>query len=145
MDSIAMVMSSGGTFRAGMDSVIRDFPEHPLCQEFIRLRNELDRGQVMTEALQTIASSICLPEFDEMVRVLARVHQHGTPGSEAFVRLAKQLRISHLRHLEEEVGRAEATMALPTMLVMASCMVIAVAPFILSILKSSFVASLQDL
>ena len=138
MDSIAMVMASGGTFRSGIDSVIGDFPDHPLSQELSRLRNELERGQTMTQALLSSAKSICLPEFDEMVRVLARIHQHGTPASDSFVRLAKQLRISHLRHMEDEVGRAEASMALPTMLVMISCMIVAVAPFALSIMGSSF-------
>ncbi|MDX1930541.1 MAG: type II secretion system F family protein [Pirellulaceae bacterium] len=137
MDCIATVMSSGDTFRTGIETVIRDFPDHPLCQDLQRLRNELDRGQVMATALQSTAESIGLPEFDEMVRVLARIHQHGTPASDSFVRLAKQLRVSHLRHMEEEVGRAEASMALPTMLVMASCMIVAAAPFVLSIMESS--------
>ena len=137
MDCIATVMTSGDTFRTGIETVIRDFPDHPLCQDLQRLRNELDRGQVMATALQTTAESIGLPEFDEMVRVLSRIHQHGTPASDSFVRLAKQLRVSHLRHMEEEVGRAEASMALPTMLVMASCMIVAAAPFVLSIMESS--------
>lgn len=137
MDSVAMVMASGDTFRTGIETVIRDFPDHALSQDLQRLRNELDRGQTMTAALQTTASSVNLPEFDEMVRVLVRIHQHGTPAAESFVRLAKQLRVSHLRHMEEEVGRAEASMALPTMLVMASCMIVSAAPFVLSIMQSS--------
>ncbi|WP_442508555.1 type II secretion system F family protein [Novipirellula sp. SH528] len=137
MDSIAMVMSSGGTFRFGIDTVIRDFPDHPLSVELIRLRNDLQRGQTMSQALQVTKDSIGLPEFDELVRVLSTIHQHGAPGAENFVGLAKQLRISHLRHMEDEVGRAEAMMSLPTMLVMGSCMLVACAPFVLSILSSN--------
>jgi len=136
MDSIAMVMTSGDPFRSGLETVIQDFPGHPLSQEFGRLRNNLERGQVMHAALSDAAQAICLPEFDEMVRVLGRVHEHGVPASENFTRLAKQLRATHLRHLEEEVGRAEAAMSLPIMLVMLACMIVAAAPFVLSMLQS---------
>ncbi len=132
MDTIAMVISSGDPFRAGLDTVISDFPSHPLSQEFMRLRGCLDRGQTMSAALDEITMNVGLPEFDELTRVLSRVHDHGVPAAENFARLAKQLRLLHLRHLEEEVGRSEAAIALPTMLVLISCMMVATAPFLLS-------------
>jgi Flp pilus assembly protein TadB len=136
IDAIAMIMSSGGTFYAGMEVVTADFPSHPLSQELKRLRNNLERGQSMRDALQDAAQTICLPEFDEMVRVLSRVHGHGIPGAENFRRLAKQLRITHLRHMEEGVGRAEASMSLPTLLVLVACMLVCCAPFLLGIMEN---------
>ncbi len=136
IDSIAMVMNSGDPFGVGLDTVIRDFPNHPLSEEFLRLRNDLERGQTMHSALESRSLAICLPEFDEMVRVLGRVHEHGVPASENFNRLAKQLRATHLRHMEEEVGRAEASLSFPTICVMTACMIVAIAPFVMSILQS---------
>ena len=90
----------------------------------------------MLAALETAALSICLPEFDELVRVLGRVQEHGVPAAENFTRMAKQLRSLQLRYMEEAVGRAEASMAMPTMLVMLACMIVSAAPFILSIMQS---------
>jgi Flp pilus assembly protein TadB len=139
MDTISMVMSSGDPFRAGLDTVIRDFPFHPLSQEFACLRICLDRGQTMSAALHEMAGRVCLVEFDELTRTLAQVHQHGVPASETFSRLAKQLRVVQLRVMEEQVGRSEAAMALPTMLILISCMLVAIAPFVLSIIDSELV------
>lgn len=137
MDTISMVVSSGDPFRAGLDTFIRDFPEHPLSQEFQRLRSGLERGQTMKESLEAVAYNVCLPEFDEMTRVMGQMHLHGSPAAESFTRLAKQLRTVQLRNMEEEVGKSEAQMALPTMIVLLSCMLVAVAPFILTIAGSS--------
>jgi len=137
MDTIAMVMASGETFRAGINTVIRDFPDHPLSVELTRLRNDLQRGQTMAQALQVTKDSICLPEFDELVRTLGAIAQHGAPASGSFVDQAKQLRKTQLQHLEDLVGRAEAMMALPSMLVMLSCMLVASAPFVLSLVSST--------
>ncbi len=133
IDTIAMVISSGDPFLAGLNTVICDFPAHPLSQEFTRLRACLERGQTMSAAIEEITMNIGLPEFDELTRVLSRVHDHGVPAAANFTRLAKQLRLLQLRHLEEEVGRSEAAIALPTMLVLISCMLVATAPFLLAL------------
>jgi Flp pilus assembly protein TadB len=136
MDSIAMVMSSGDPFSVGLKMVIDDFPDEPLCEELKLLLNGLERGQTMESALNRLADTICLPEFRELVRVLDRIQEHGSAGSEDFTRLARQLRITHLRHMEADVGKAEAAMALPIMLVMLSAMVVSAAPFLLALRES---------
>ncbi len=86
-----------------------------------------------------VAETISLPEFHELVRVLSRIHQHGVPAAESFGRLAKQLRVNQLRFMEEEIGKAEATMALPTMLVLLAAMMVSAAPFVLSLSLSDLI------
>lgn len=137
MDTIAMVMSSGGTFRSGIDTVIRDFPDQPLSVELNRLRNDMERGKTFSDALLVTKESICLPEFDELVRTLGTIAHHGAPASGSFVDQARQLRKSQSQHLENLIGRAEAMIALPTMMVMLSCMLVASAPFVLSLMSST--------
>lgn len=132
MDTIAMVVATGDSFRFGLETVIRDYPDEPLSQEFSRLCHALQRGQTMREALHEITENIGLPEFDELQRVLGRMHQHGAPATTQIGKLAKQLRQIQLRQLEEQVGRSEATMTLPTFLVLVACMLVATAPFLLS-------------
>lgn len=138
IDTISMVLQSGGTFLAGVEAVIVDFPRHPLSDELRTLRNRLERGQSMSEALRGSADAISLPEFDEVMRTLTRVHEHGAPSAESFVRLAKQMRLAHLRRMEEQVGQAESKITLPTMLVLFSCMLICAGPFVLSMIESEF-------
>ncbi len=132
MDSISMVVSAGDPFDRALDLIIQDFPNHPLSEEFRRLRLNLERGQTKGDALAEIDQAICLPEFHEMTTILQRVNQHGVPVADSFARMAKHLRTKHLRYLEEEIGRAEASISLPTMLVMFSCLLVVVAPFVLS-------------
>lgn len=138
MDTLAMVVSAGGTFREGLKLTVENHPDQPISDIFNRLLVELSRGATATHVLQEAASSVNLAELDEMVRVMTRIQLHGSPGSEDFVRLAKQTRMSYLRFREESVGKAEAKMALPTMLVMGACMIIAAGPFILAILATQF-------
>lgn len=135
IDMIAMIMQSGGTFVAGINSIIEDFPKHPLSEELSIMRNRLERGQSMREAVDTTASTICLSEFDEVARALNRIHEHGAPSSESFLRLAKQMRLTHLRKMEERVGQAESKMQFPTVIVLISCILVCVGPLLLSMLE----------
>lgn len=132
VETISMVMQAGGTFLQGIDSVTEDFPRHSLCKELVNMRNRLSRGQTMKEAIGTTADAIGLPEFDEVARVLVRIHDHGAPSSDSFIRLSKQMRMAHLRRMEERIGTAESRMSLPTMLILFSCMLICLAPFLMA-------------
>jgi Flp pilus assembly protein TadB len=138
VDTITMVMQSGGTFLAGIESVIRDFPTHPLSLELQRMRNRLNRGQTMREAIELTARSIRLPEFDDVARILSRIHQHGASSTDSFARLSKQMRLAHLRRMEEQVGQAESKMSLPTMLILFSCMLVCLGPFLLAVSEIKF-------
>lgn len=136
IDMIAMIMQSGGTFLSGIEAIIADFPSHPLSEEFLLLKGRLERGQSMGEAVDATASTINLAEFDEVARVLNRIHEHGAPSSESFLRLAKQMRLTHLRKMEERVGQAESKMQFPTVMVLISCILVCVGPLILSMIES---------
>lgn len=136
IDMIAMIMQSGGTFISAMNSIIDDFPKHVLSDELLIMRNRLERGQSMREAVDATASTICLSEFDEVARVLNRIHEHGAPSSESFLRLAKQMRLAHLRNMEERVGQAESKMEFPTVIVLISCILVCVGPLLLSMIES---------
>lgn len=67
------------------------------------------------------------------------MHEHGAPAAEQIGKLAKQLRFIQLRHLEEKVGRSEATIVLPAFLVLVACMLVATAPFVLGFIDRPLV------
>jgi Flp pilus assembly protein TadB len=136
MEILSMTMSAGGTFQTGVEDVIRDFPEHPLAKEFDRLIRDLQRGVGMHEALRNVAKRVRIEEFDDVLRTMTISHEHGAPASEFFKRGAKQLRTKHLRAMEVAVGKAEAKMPLPTMIITVACMIIAIAPFVVGALES---------
>lgn len=136
MEILAMTMSAGGTFQAGIEDVVRDFPGHPLVNEFDRMIKDLQRGVGMYDALQNVAKRVRIEEFDDILRTMTISHEHGSPASEFFRRGAKQLRTKHLRAMEIAVGKAEARMPLPTMVITIACMIIAIAPFVVGALES---------
>lgn len=138
VDTITMVMQAGGTFLLGLESVAKDFPGHPLSMELLRMRSRLGRGQTMRESIELTARAISLPEFDDVARILTRIHDHGAPSTDSFARLAKQMRVAHLRRMEEQVGKAESKMSLPTMLVLFSCMLVCLGPFLLTVSEIKF-------
>lgn len=140
IETIAMVMTSSGTFREGLSTLVQDFPGHPLSIELARIRADLDMGELLQDALQNAAGRIGLEEFEELVLILQRVHRHGSPAEGDFRRMASQLRDVQLRHLESSVGRAEAMMSGPIACVMFSAMLIAVAPFLLSVMNSELLS-----
>lgn len=136
MEILSMTMSAGGTFQAGVEDVIRDFPGHPLANEFERMIKDLQRGIGMYDALKNIAHRIQIEEFDDILRTMSISHEHGAPASDFFRRGAKQLRTKQLRAMEIAVGKAEAKMPLPTMVITIACMIIAIAPFLVGALES---------
>jgi hypothetical protein len=136
MEILSMTMSAGGTFQMGVADVLRDFPEHPLAKEFERLIRDLQRGVGMHDALRNVAKRVRIEEFDDVLRTMTISHDHGAPASEFFKRGAKQLRSKHLRAMEVAVGKAEAKMPLPTMVITIACMIIAIAPFVVGAMES---------
>jgi pilus assembly protein TadC len=136
MEILSMTMSAGGTFRAGVEDVIRDFPGHPLVQELERMVKDLQRGVGMYDALRNVAKRVQIDEFDDILRTMSISHEHGAPATDFFRRGAKQLRTKQLRSMEIAVGKAEAKMPLPTMVITIACMIIAIAPFVVGALES---------
>jgi pilus assembly protein TadC len=136
MDTFTMVINAGGTFDAGLHALIQDFPSHPLSEELAQLRSKTERGLPRSEAIKDTAETICLPEFHEVALLLTRAQQHGAPAAESFAKIARQMRVNHLRDLEEAVGRAQVAIGAPAGLVMIACLLVAIAPFVLSIANS---------
>lgn len=97
---------------------------------------DLQRGVGMYDALQNIAKRVRIEEFDDVLRTMSISHEHGAPASEFFRRGARQMRTKHLRAMETAVGKAEAKMPLPTMVITIACMIIAIAPFVVGAMES---------
>lgn len=138
MDTLAMTMSAGGTFSEAVEDLVRDFPDHPLAMEFSRLLGDVSRGRTMYESLVAMASRIDVVEFDDVLRTMTIAHEHGAPAAEFFRTSASQMRLKHLRQMETAIGKAEAKMPLPTMVIVVACMIIAVAPFAVMSIYSGF-------
>ena len=143
LEILSMTMSAGGTFESGLEDVLRDFPSHPLSREFEKMIKELQRGVGMYDALRNIAERIQIVEFDDILRTMTISHEHGAPAADFFRRGAKQLRTKQLRSMEIAVGKAEAKMPLPTMVITVACMIIAIAPFVVGALESGILDMFQ--
>lgn len=139
LDTLAMTMSAGGTFAEAIEDLARDFPDHPLAQEFSRLLGDIHRGRTMYDALVAMAVRIDVVEFDDVLRTMTISHEHGAPAAHFFRTGASQMRTKQLRQMEVAIEKAEAKMPLPTMVIVVACMIIAVAPFAVMSLNSGFI------
>jgi tight adherence protein C len=139
LDTLAMTLSAGGTFAEAIEDLARDFPDHPLAQEFTRLLGDIHRGRTMYDSLVAMAARIDIVEFDDVLRTMTIAHEHGAPAANFFRTGASQMRTKQLRQMEVAIGKAEAQMPLPTMVIVVACMIIAVAPFAVMSLNSGFI------
>lgn len=139
LDTLAMTLSAGGTFAEAIEDLARDFPDHPLAQEFTRLLGDIQRGRTMYDSLVAMAARIDIVEFDDVLRTMTIAHEHGAPAANFFRTGASQMRTKQLRQMEVAIGKAEAQMPLPTMVIVVACMIIAVAPFAVMSLNSGFI------
>ena len=143
LEAFAMTMSAGGTLPEAIEDFVRDFPGHPLAFEYSRLLRDINRGRTKYESLIALSQRLDVSEFDDVLRTMTISDEHGAPVAKFFRNSASQMRVKQLRQMETAIGRAEAQMPLPTMVIMVACMMIAVAPFIVMAVHSGALEQLK--
>jgi pilus assembly protein TadC len=73
----------------------------------------------------------------ELVFAVQKAHELGTPLGQVFRRLAEQLRRRRSQAAEKAAGRANANITFPGLIVMAACVLLIVAPFVLKAIDQS--------
>lgn len=143
LEAFAMTMSAGGTLPEAVEDFVRDFPGHPLAFEYSRLLRDINRGRTKYESLIALSQRLDVSEFDDVLRTMTISDERGAPVANFFRNSASQMRNKQLRQMEAAIGKAEAQMPLPTMVIMVACMMIAVAPFIVMAVHSGALEQLK--
>jgi Flp pilus assembly protein TadB len=131
VDLMAVMMEAGASFQHSLDTLVTELHSHPLGQEFGRVLRQVSGGQPLRTALHALHERLQDPEIESLVRSTLIAVELGTPQSEAYLRLARQMRQGRLQRAEAAVGRAQAMISLPGGLIMFACMIIVITPFVI--------------
>ena len=140
LDLLTLLMEAGSTFLQSLAESVDEFRGHPVGVEFGRVLAEISMGKSRTEALEAMRDRLLDDEITSIVGSIVQGEALGTPLAQLFRTQADVLRITRTQRAETIAGEAGVTMLLPTILVMASTVIIILGPFVLSFIYADFMS-----
>ena len=135
IDLIALMMQAGAGFTESVETLVADAKDHPLGEEFSRVLTDIRAGQPLNEALNNLQSRLNSPDINDMVFAIHKATELGTPLSDIFLSMADQIRLKRSQWAEKAAGKAQAMISFPALVVMCSCLLIIIGPFVLSAIE----------
>ena len=132
IDLISLMVLSGASLRACLETAMTENAGHPLGDELARVWVLIDNGRAQPEALQTMADRLNEPDVTEVVTVLIAADLKGGKDMPALLqRMAEVLRVRRVQYLERDSERAKVLITWPGMVVMIACLLIVAAVFVI--------------
>jgi tight adherence protein C len=138
LDLLTLLMEAGSTFLHALEQAVKEFGTHPVASEFGRVLVEINMGKSRTTALEAMMNRLHDDEITSIVGSVIQGEQLGTPLARIFRTQADVLRIKRTQRAETIAGEAGVKMLLPTVMIMASTVLIILGPFVLSFIYSEF-------
>lgn len=132
IDLIALMLEVGGNFQESLQTVANEVKNTPLGDELARLLREIEAGRPRKDALTGFGARLGDDDAAEIVFAIVKGEELGTPLAEILRGQAEQLRLKRSQWAERASQEAQVTLVFPAMVIMIACLVIVVAPFILS-------------
>lgn len=132
IDLMSLMMEVGASFQEGLATVAREAGDHPLGDEFRRILRDLSLGRPRREALKSFADRLIDDDARELMAAIIEGETLGTPLAETMRTQAEQMRLKRSQWAEKAAEESKVALVFPAMIIMAACLVIVVAPFILS-------------
>jgi tight adherence protein C len=134
IDLMSLMMEVGASFQDGLATVTREAGDHPLGEEFRRILRDLSLGRPRREALKSFADRLIDDDARELMSAIIEGETLGTPLAETMRTQAEQMRLKRSQWAEKAAEESKVALVFPAMIIMAACLAIVVAPFILSAL-----------
>lgn len=131
VDLIALMMGAGADFERGLETVIRETPEHPLSSEFDKVLQSVGRGRVLSEALEDVNNRLSSELIRVMVFSVNKANELGTPLADMFLELADDMRLKKSQWAETKAGEAQTNINFPSLIIMCGCLITIVGIFVL--------------
>lgn len=136
VDLMALMLESGAIFRECLETAAEENRGSPIGEEFNRVCRAIDQGLLQGEALRGLARRMDDPDIFEIVFAMNTAEERGTRLKETLGDLAEQMRHRRIQWLERAAEEAKVHITWPGLLVMVACLIIVVAPLLLSGLGS---------
>ena len=133
-----MAMDAGATFYEATNAVIRDDPEDPLNQELSIVVREIDFGRSRQDALTHLGQRITVDGLDSILSAVLQAESLGTPLAEVLKLQAELLRMRRSMRAERKAGEASVKILIPSMLIMAACVIIIFAPIVVRFVRGQY-------
>lgn len=132
IDLMALMMEAGAGFQESLQSAVQEMPGHPLGEELRQVLRDIELGRPRAEALVTLQQRLADDDVSEIVFAVNKGEELGTPLAQILRSQAEQMRMKRSQWAEKASGIAQVNIVFPGMLIMVACLIIVVAPFILS-------------
>lgn len=132
IDLMALMMEVGASFQESLETVARDASQHPLGEELRRVLRDLTLGRPRREALKSFAERLGDEDTRETIQSVIEGEALGTPLADTMRTQAEQMRLKRSQWAEKAAEESKVTLVFPAMLIMAACLAIVVAPFVLT-------------
>lgn len=133
IDLSVLVLRAGGTFREALEMVAKEH-EDPLSDELSRALAEIRSGTSQARALSNLAERIRLEELTSLIAGINRGEETGAPLARTLQIQADIFRFRRLQRAERLAVEAPVKMMFPNMLIMASVLLIVLAPVFIKLL-----------
>jgi len=140
LDLLTLLMEAGATFLQALQEAVDEFHDQPVGVEFGRVLGEMKMGKSRTEALEALRRRLSDDEVTSIVGSIIQGENLGTPLAQLFRTQADVLRIKRTQRAETIAGEAGVKMLLPSILVMASTVIVILGPFLLRFIYSDFMS-----
>ncbi|MBM79046.1 MAG: hypothetical protein CMJ78_00435 [Planctomycetaceae bacterium] len=140
LDLLTLLMEAGSTFLMALQEAVDEFRDQPVGVEFGRVLAEMKMGKSRTAALESMRNRLSDDEVTSIVGSIIQGENLGTPLAQLFRTQADVLRIKRTQRAETIAGEAGVKMLLPSILVMASTVIVILGPFLLRFIYSDFMS-----
>jgi tight adherence protein C len=138
VDLIALTMEAGGGFQECLRTAVAENGDHPLTDELDEVLRQISLGRPRSEALKALEDRLQDEDIKEMVFAINKGEELGTPLSAILRDQAEQMRLKRSQRGEKAAAEAEVKIVFPGMVLMIACLVIVIAPIVLSAVFAVF-------
>jgi tight adherence protein C len=134
IDLMALMLEAGGGLLESLQTLVADLRGHPLGHELELIVGEIQLGRSLRESLVRFQRRVPDPDVAELVFMINKGEEFGTPMAQTFRVQAEQIRLKRSQWAERAAAAAQVAIVIPGVIIMIACLIIIGAPFILSAL-----------
>lgn len=130
-DLLSLMMEAGAELTEALETAVETMAGSVVGEELHRVRRLIDRGESVEAALDQLQKHGDCEEVRDLVRAIKNARRLGAPLSQTMLLMAEQMRLKRVQRAEEQVGKAQVQITFPGILIMAACLLIVLAVFVL--------------
>ena len=131
IDLMALMMEVGAGFQESLNVAVEESKGSPLGAELALVKRDMTMGK-REDALRNFVTRTQDEDVAEVVLAIIEGEELGTPLAKILRIQAEQMRQKRSQWAEKASSEAEVTLVFPAMLIMIACLILVVAPFILT-------------